>query len=467
MIFLTIWHGLCLYPSNGRPQRWFVKRNSLLLEDNIVANIYRLPLKQHIGAVDQALVRTNDTVKRGALIARPEGLGANLHASVDGTISAVTDDYIEITGDAPVQDTFEPIPDEGGIIEKVKAAGVVGMGGAGFPTHIKLSTDLAGGTLIANGVECEPLLAHNILQLTEDPGCIYRGMKYAMEATKAGRGILAIKTKNQTAIEAFRQVIEPGDNITVHPLPDMYPMGEERAIVRECLGTLLGPDQLPSAADAVVINVETLSRVTEAVEQRRPVISKNITVVGKVGKGHAPLVIKDVPLGTSVRTLIEQAGGIDGECGEIIMGGPFTGHAAGLDDVVVKTTGGIIVTMEFLRENRPLGLLVCACGATEVRMRDIADKMQARVVAVQRCKQAQEVKGALKCENPGNCPGQAEKILELKKNGAQALLVGNCSDCTNTVMCVAPKLSMPVYHITDHVMRTVNHPLIRRLKMES
>jgi Na+-translocating ferredoxin:NAD+ oxidoreductase RnfC subunit len=167
-----------------------------------------------------------------------------------------------------------------------------------------------------------------------------------------------------------------------------------------------------------------------------------------------------------VEELVNMAGGIDGVYGEIIMGGPFTGKSCALDDVLTKTSGGIIVTMEFITEKRPLGLLVCACGANGIRMREIAGKLKATVVGVQKCKQAQEVKGVLKCENPGNCPGQAEKILELKKAGAQAILCGNCSDCTNTVMCAAPKLKMAVHHATDHVMRTVGHPLIRRLPLE-
>jgi proline reductase-associated electron transfer protein PrdC len=326
---------------------------------------------------------------------------------------------------------------------------------------------LKGGVVIVNAVECEPLLKHNIAQILADPGKIYRGLLLAMKSTNAGRGLFAIKAKNREAVAALRGVVKSGDAVEIAELPDLYPMGEERAIIRETLGVLLGVDQLPAVAGAVILNAETISRVTEAVEDRRPVISKNLTVVGKIGKGRESQVFMDVPIGTPVQDLVAEAGGIDGAYGEIIMGGPFTGKSVTLDDIVVKTTGGIIVTMEFLNEKRPLGLLVCACGANEARMRDLAGKLNAKVVGVQKCKQAQEVKGALKCENPGNCPGQAEKIMELRKAGAEALLVGNCSDCTNTVMCVAPKLKMPVHHITDHVMRTVGHSLVRRLPISS
>lgn len=146
------------------------------------------------------------------------------------------------------------------------------------------------------------------------------------------------------------------------------------------------------------------------------------------------------------------------------MGEPFTGHRVGLDDVITKTSGGIIVTMPFLRETRNMGLLVCACGGNEARLREIAKSMGSDIVGGEKCKQAINISGNLKCANPGNCPGQAEKILRLKKRGAQVVLISNCSDCTNTVMCVAPKLKIPVYHLTGHVMRTVGHPLIRRLK---
>jgi len=98
-------------------------------------------------------------------------------------------------------------------------------------------------------------------------------------------------------------------------------------------------------------------------------------------------------------------------------------------------------------------------------MQEIARKMGAEVIAVERCKQAVEVRGTLKCLNPGNCPGQAEKVLHLKKSGAEVLLIGNCSDCSNTVMAIAPKLHIPVYHITDGALRAMNLHLIRKLSI--
>jgi proline reductase-associated electron transfer protein PrdC len=242
-------------------------------------------------------------------------------------------------------------------------------------------------------------------------------------------------------------------------------MGEERAVVRECLGILLEPTQLPSAANAVVINAETVLRVAEAVEDKKPCFSKNLTVTGKVNN---PTIFTDVAVGTPVSELIEAAGGLcDGVIGEVVMGGPFTGKSmADLNDPITKTTGGIIPTIEFPDlHGANIGILVCACGGSEARMREICEKMNAKVCSVQKCKQAMEIKGALKCENPGNCPGQAQKCIAMKKDGAEYIIIGNCSDCSNTVMGSAPKMGLKIFHQTDHLMRSIHHPLYRKLRV--
>ena len=158
-----------------------------------------------------------------------------------------------------------------------------------------------------------------------------------MELTNASKAIFAIKKKNEKAVRVLKEALKEEEGITLHLLPDIYPMGEERAVVRECLGVELGVDQLPTAADAVVINVETVSRVAEAIDERKPCFSKNVTVVGKLNGGEEPHVFLDVPIGTSIGELIERAGGINGIYGEIIVGGPFTGHAAQEDTPVSYT----------------------------------------------------------------------------------------------------------------------------------
>lgn len=115
-----------------------------------------------------------------------------------------------------------------------------------------------------------PGLCHNIRQIEEQCDKIIRGVKYCMELTNASKAIFAIKKKNEKAVRVLKEALKEEEGITLHLLPDIYPMGEERAVVRECLGVELGVDQLPTAADAVVINVETVSRVAEAIDERKP-----------------------------------------------------------------------------------------------------------------------------------------------------------------------------------------------------
>lgn len=421
-------------------------------------------LRQHVGAPCAAIVAAGDRVEKGTLIATPTGLGANIFSSVYGVVEEVLEDRIVIKPDEEQKDEFVPIA-EGSKLDMVKAAGIVGMGGAGFPTGVKIGADLEGGYILINAAECEPGLRHNIQQLEEECDKVIRGVKYTMEISNASKAIFAIKKKNEKAVQTLKEALKDEENISLHLLPDIYPMGEERAVVRECLGIELPPTDLPLAAKSIVINVETLARITEAIEERKPCFSKNLTVIGKLNGGNEPHVFKNVPVGTSVSELIERAGGIDGEYGEIIMGGPFTGKATTLDAPITKTTGGIIVTIEFPDlHGATMGVLVCACGGDEARMRDIAQKMNANVVSVARCKQAAEMKnGALKCERPGNCPGQVKNSMQFKKDKCEYIIIGNCSDCSNTVMGSAPKMGLKVFHQTDHVMRTIGHPLYRYL----
>ncbi len=424
-------------------------------------------LKQHVGAPCVPTVQVGDEVKRGQCIAEPSGLGAKIHSSVSGKVEAINDKEIVILADDVQDKDYIKIKECDSIIDTVYEAGIVGAGGAGFPAHIKLKAEIPNGYIIANCVECEPALHHNINLLENDPGIVIRGIEYAMKATKAPKAYIAIKAKNVKAIEAINKYLSGSKNIEVKQLKDMYPMGEERAIIHAIFDKWLEPTQLPLEADCVVLNAETLSNITRAVEDRKPVIDKDITVVGKIKGGNKPHILSQVPIGTPIVDLIEDCGGIDGEYGEIIIGGPYTGKAEDLDSAVVtKMSGGAIVTIPFPKYEGPIGLLVCACGANEERLRDVASKMGAEVVAVTKCKNVVDVRGANKCKTPGDCPGQVEGIMALKKGGAKRVLISNCSDCSNTVMCCAPKMGLPVYHHTDHVFRTLDYPLTRRLPME-
>lgn len=428
--------------------------------------IYKFLMNQHIGIPAVPLVSQGDLVNRGQLIAeKVQGtIGSNIYSSVNGIVTSINDPYIEVEKLRENNvDEYEKLKQETPL-DLIEEAGIVGLGGAGFPTYVKLAKPLhKNGTIIVNAAECEPILTHNVFMLEKKSEEIIRGIEIVMDIVQADHAVIGIKAKNKKAAEILKKSVN-NDKIKIHLLPDMYPMGEERAIIRETENILLDVDKLPSEANTIVINVETIYRIYEAVDKKKPLIDKDITVAGKL-KGNLIQVFEDVPIGTKVSSLIDKAGGCYPEYGEIIMGGPFTGKRTSMNLPIVKTTGGIIVTETFLKGPDKIGLLVCACGSDEKRLVEIAESMGSEVVGIEYCKQAHKVKNGYKCENPGICPGQVQKVMALKKEGAKAVLISNCSDCTNTVMSCAPKLKLPVYHCSDGALRAVNHKLIRKLKI--
>lgn len=430
---------------------------------------YEFPLKQGIGSAATPLVREGMSVKRGQMIAvKPEtGPGTNIFSSVNGTVAAVSDDSIFIHEAGTDLHTYEPLKGQNPM-ELIEEAGIVGLGGAGFPTYIKLGADLKGsGTVIVNAAECEPILSHNIARIEKEPDRLLRGLAIVKELVHAGECVIALKAIHTDTVRILEETLRgkcDTDSVRLHLLPDMYPMGEERALVREVLGRLLRPEELPMEAGAVVINAETVFRIREAVEDKKPLIDKDMTAAGKLKENASVHVLLDVPLGRRVADVLEMAGGAGEEYGELIMGGPFTGRRTTPDAPVVKTTGGIIAAEAFLKGPKKKGLLVCACGADEERLRQIAQSMDSEIVGVEYCKQAHRRGNTCKCENPGHCPGQVEKVMKLKKAGAEALIISSCTDCSNTVMSCAPRLGLTVYHCTDGSLRAVNHKLIRKIK---
>lgn len=365
---------------------------------------FKFPLRMHVGAPCEPIVKEKQKVERGQCIAEPnKGLGAKIHTSVTGEIVKITDSEIIVLAEDVQNSDYVKIKQCDTIVETVFEAGIVGAGGAGFPAHVKLKAEIPDGYIIANCVECEPLLKHNIKLIEENPQIIIKGIRYAMEATKAPKAYIGIKSKNKKAVEVLKNALKNQKDIEVKELQDLYPMGEERALIHGIFGQWLTPEQLPLEAKCVVLNTETLANITRAVEERKPVIDKDITVCGKLKTGIEPNVFFQVPVGTPIQELIEKSGGIDGNYGEIVIGGPYTGKADDIDNAIVtKTSGGAVVTIELPEYKGKVGLLVCACGANEDRLRDVASKMKCQVVGAVECKNVVHVKNALKCKTPGD-----------------------------------------------------------------
>ncbi len=222
------------------------------------------------------------------------------------------------------------------IVTAVRDAGIVGAGGAGFPTHAKLTNKV--DTFIANGAECEPILESDRHSMERNPELIVRGLELAMAEVGAERGFIAIKNKNTGAIAAIERVIADKPAISVAVLGNYYPAGDEMVLVRQVTGRVVPPGGIPFMCGVTVSNVITLMNIARAADGD-PVTNRIVTVGGEVS---SPVTV-EVPVGTRVGDLIDYAGGPAVHPYEVILGGPIMGPIGSPDDVITKTIGGIIV----------------------------------------------------------------------------------------------------------------------------
>ena len=222
------------------------------------------------------------------------------------------------------------------LVEQVRLAGVVGAGGGGFPTHVKLAGKA--DTVIANGAECEPLLHKDAAVMEHQAVAMLRGIQLAMQAVGAGTGIVGIKAKNKHAVAAVEAACK-GTAVRVQLLGDYYPAGDEYDLVHEATGRLIPPGGIPLNVGVVVCNVETFVNIAAAADGR-PVTHKTLTIAGAV---REPKTLT-VPLGTSLRDCLAAAGGATVPDPVLAIGGMMMGETTDdLDRPVTKTTGGAIV----------------------------------------------------------------------------------------------------------------------------
>ena len=203
------------------------------------------------------------------------------------------------------------------ICDRVRAAGVVGAGGAGFPAHVKLQAQVE--IFLVNAAECEPMLKVDQQLMAQQPARLIRGVQYAMKATGAREGIIALKEKYRDAIEALTPLLP--SSIRLHILPDVYPAGDEVLTIWMATGRRVPPAALPVSVGVVVNNVQTVLNIARAVEQQYPVTRRTLTVNGAVAR---PLTVT-VPVGMSLRDVLALAGGATVDDPGLINGGPMMG----------------------------------------------------------------------------------------------------------------------------------------------
>ncbi len=324
------------------------------------------PLSQHIGAPAVPCVQKGDTVRVGTRIAEPGGfMSASIHSSVSGKVAkidTVVDAsglrkpaiFIDVEGDEwePSIDRTDTLLLQNNlsreeIIEKIKNSGVVGMGGACFPTHVKLSPpkDCMIDTLIINAVECEPYLTADHRLMLEHPDEIIVGIKLILKVLGIDHAVIGVETNKQDAIELMNSKLSMVSGIEVMPLKMKYPQGGEKQLIEAVTGRQVPPPPaLPANVGCVVQNVGTVYAIYEAVMKNKPLIERIVTVTGKSVKNPCNLKVR---MGTPVSQLLEYAGGMPEDTGKLISGGPMMGRPL-LDEtaLVVKGTSGILMIPE-------------------------------------------------------------------------------------------------------------------------
>ena len=319
------------------------------------------PLSQHIGKPAKPVVKKGDEVKAGDLIAEADGfVSANIHASVSGKVKAIEPrltssgskvDSIVIENDG-LYETKEFIPNDKEISEytkeeiigAIKAAGIVGMGGAGFPTHVKLSPKEPDkiDRIIVNASECEPYLTSDYRRLMEEPDKVIDGLRLVLSMFPGSKGIIGIESNKPKAIALLREKLAGDSDITVNKLKTKYPEGAERQLIYANTGRYINSKMLPADAGCIVHNVDTVYAISEAVREGKPLMDRIVTVTGDAIENPTNFKVK---IGTSYKELVEAAGGFKNDPAKIIAGGPMMGKAIYTLDMPITKTNSAILAM--------------------------------------------------------------------------------------------------------------------------
>lgn len=315
-----------------------------------------ISMVQHIGAPCQPKVAVGDHVKVGQVIGDSDAyVSAPIHSSVSGTVTAIEntmtlvgiwDPIVTIESDKK-QELFEGISppeviDKASFLKAVRDSGLVGLGGAAFPTHVKFNPKNLDevDTLIINGAECEPYITADYRTMLEDSDLIVGGIRNTMKYLNIKRGIIAIESNKAPAIRKLRELVKDSPEIEVMELKPVYPQGAERVLIYEATGRPLPLGKLPADVGVIVSNVSSIVALQKYILTGMPLISKRLTVDGTAVTKPKNL---EVLIGTPVRELIEFCGGYKLPARKILMGGPMMGRAIYDDNTpIIKNNNAIL-----------------------------------------------------------------------------------------------------------------------------
>jgi electron transport complex protein RnfC len=367
----TFRHGI--HPPENKEET-----NTLPIRQFPFSPVIILPMVQHIGSPSEIIVREGQEVQRGELVAKASGyMSVPMHAPVSGVVRKIgkvpvisgqmaTGIYLEpfhSSGQEVLEGTpvsLDASPEE--ILQGIQDAGIVGLGGAAFPTHVKLKIPEGKKCeyLIINGIECEPYLTTDHRVMLEQGEDIFLGIRYLLKVTGARQVIIGIEANKQNAAKQLHDSTPEDLPLTVQVVPVKYPQGAEKMLITSLLGREVPSGGLPIDIGCVVVNVATTAEIGRLLPHGRGIQERVITITGPAIKRKGNYLI---PIGTPLRFVLEQAG-VDKEIQEVYMGGPMMGVAvSNLDISVVKGTSGVVVFGE-KDINRSQRILPCIkCGA--------------------------------------------------------------------------------------------------------
>ena len=321
-----------------------------------------IPVSQHIGAPATPTVKRGDEVKTGQIIAKSSSfVSTNIHSSVSGKVKKVDVSadssgyskqgiFIDVSGDEWMEeiDRSEELVKEfnldgSEIVKKIQEAGIVGLGGATFPTHVKLvpPKGMKAEVLLLNGVECEPYLTSDHRLMLEKADEILVGIQLLMKAMNVKKSVIGIENNKPDAIQLLTEKAKNYNGVSVIALKVQYPQGGEKQLINAVTGKEVPSGALPIAVGAVVSNVGTAFAVYEAVQKNKPLFERVVTVTGKGVSNPSNFKVR---VGTATSELVEAAGGLPENTGKVISGGPMMGRAiASLNVPVTKGTSGILL----------------------------------------------------------------------------------------------------------------------------
>ena len=312
-----------------------------------------LPMSQHIGAPAQPVVKKGDTVYVGTLVGKAGGfVSANIYASVSGTVLSADPGavVIESDGNQTPDPAIQPpvVNDRDSLLKAVQACGLVGLGGAGFPTHVKLTAKNI-EFLVINGAECEPYLTPDTREFLECSDTIISGIAAVMKYCEIKNCVIGIDANKPDCIAKMTELVKEMPGVTVKTLPSRYPQGAEKNLVENCTGREVpqfgptGAPGLPADAGCVVMNVTSVSTLGKFLKTGMPLVSKRVTVDGDAIAKPQNV---EVAIGTSLQDIVDFCGGIkEGvTLGKVISGGPMMGHAmTDLSSPLIKQNNGLLL----------------------------------------------------------------------------------------------------------------------------